>query len=223
MASSINEVDENGVRKIGGHTLRMRDFGDDQIPGTDDDLLNIAGCQTQGCHPELTDFDINGTQTKVKELLTTLATLLKENNHEFLPANEPGSCARCHKGGTVPFLDDPDGTLENAYTNYKLILNDRSLGIHNPGYVIKLLQDSISSIKTPPCSATYLFGENDPRLNTLREFRDNVLSKSAYGRVLIQQYYLWSPLIVEAMGNNEELKVQIKETVDKILEVIDSQ
>jgi len=36
--------------------------------------------------------------------------------------------------------------LEHAYTNYKLILNDRSWGIHNTGYVNKLLQDSIDNI-----------------------------------------------------------------------------
>ena len=135
----------------------------------------------------------------------------------------PGSCARCHKGGTVPFIDDPEGILENAYTNYKLILNDRSWGIHNPGYVKKLLQDSISSIQTSSCSATYLLGKNDPRLNTLRQFRDDVLSKSPNGREIIQLYYLWSPFIVKAMEENEILKEQLKETVDKILEVIDSQ
>ncbi len=72
--------------------------------------------------------------------------MLKGENHDFLPANEPGSCARCHKGGTVPFLDDEYDILEHAYTNYKLILNDRSWGIHNPGYINKLLQDSIDNM-----------------------------------------------------------------------------
>ena len=78
--------------------------------------------------------------------LSELETLLTENNYGFLPANEPGNCARCHKGGTVPFRNDPDNILENAYTNYKLIANDRSRGVHNPGYIKKLLQDSIDSI-----------------------------------------------------------------------------
>ena len=72
--------------------------------------------------------------------------MLKGENHGFLPANEPGKCARCHKGGTVPFLNDSYDILEHAYTNYKLMVNDRSQGIHNPGYVKKLLQDSIDSI-----------------------------------------------------------------------------
>ena len=47
----------------------------------------------------------------------------------------------------MPFQDDPKLVLENAYTNYKLVKNDRSWGIHNPPYVIKLLEDSIRSVK----------------------------------------------------------------------------
>ena len=137
-------TDTNGVLMIGGHTFRMRDFGMDNIPETDDDTLNIIVCQ--GCHEGLNDFDRNEVQTEVKELTVALSNLIKGNNHAFLPANEPGNCARCHMGGTVPFLDDPDNILENAYTNYKLIVNDRSKGIHNPGYIKKLLQDSIDSI-----------------------------------------------------------------------------
>jgi hypothetical protein len=145
MNTAQDSLDENGVRRIGGHTLRMRYFGADDIPRTEDDVLNIKVCQT--CHEGLYDFDRNGVQTETKNLLDTLSELLKDINHDFLPPSQPGKCARCHKGGTVPFLDDPDNVLENAYTNYKLILHDRSWGIHNPGYINKLLEDSINSIK----------------------------------------------------------------------------
>jgi hypothetical protein len=146
MSAAVADKDAQQVRKVGGHTLRMRDYGDDLIPGTPDDTLNILVCQ--GCHAGLINFDRNGVQTEVKGLLTELSTLLKGNNHDFLPANQPGKCARCHKGGTVPFLDDPDKILEHAYTNYKLFVNDRSYGIHNPGYTRKLLQDSIVSVQS---------------------------------------------------------------------------
>ena len=145
MDTAVTANDANGVRKIGGHTMRMRDYGDDQVPETADDILNIAVCQ--GCHTGVADFDRNNKQTEIKEKLAALADMLKGDNHDFLPANEPGSCARCHKGGTVPFLDDEYEILEHAYTNYKLILNDRSWGIHNPGYINKLLQDSIENVR----------------------------------------------------------------------------
>ena len=150
-AGAVN--DEKGVLKVGGHTFRMRDFGSDLIPDTDDDILNIAACRN--CHPGAASFDINALQTEIQSLTSELFGLLTRNNHGFLPANEPGNCARCHKGGTVPFLNDPDQILENAYTNYKLIVNDRSKGVHNPGYVKKLLQDSIQSIKNDYRSAPF--------------------------------------------------------------------
>ena len=145
MSTASSGEDENNVRSIGGHTFRMRDFGPDDVPETGDDVLNIGVCQS--CHPGVTDFDKSGMQTEIRELLSTLGGLLTGKNHDFLPANQPGKCARCHKGGTVPFIDDQDNVLENAYTNYKLILNDRSWGIHNPGYIKKLLEDSITSIQ----------------------------------------------------------------------------
>ena len=145
MDTTIAAKDENGVLVIGGHTFRMRDFGPDNTPGTDDDVLNTAPCRR--CHPGLDDFDRNGFQSEVQSLLNELQDILTGKNHGFLPANEPGNCARCHKGGTLPFLDDPENILEHAYTNYKLIVNDRSRGIHNPGYIKKLLQDSIASVK----------------------------------------------------------------------------
>ncbi len=47
----------------------------------------------------------------------------------------------------MPFDDDPRLILENAYTNYKLVMNDRSWGIHNYKYTRKLLEDSIRSLK----------------------------------------------------------------------------
>jgi len=147
MSKAVSDIDGNKVRKVGGHTIRMRDFGQDKISGTGDDLLNNIICQQ--CHPGLETFDRNGIQTEVRQLLCELAEFLKQNNHGFLPANQSGRCARCHHSGvTVPFLDDPNMVLENAYTNYKLIMNDRSFGIHNPGYVKKLLQDSLNAVKS---------------------------------------------------------------------------
>jgi hypothetical protein len=145
MAKDITDTDSYGVLKVGAHSLRMRDVGPDGDPGTADDLLNIAVCQ--GCHPGLTTFDRNGTVTSIKNKLDTLGNLLKVNNHDYLPPFQPGKCATCHRGGTLPFINDTETkTLENAYLNYKLILHDRSFGVHNPGYIERLLDDSIAAI-----------------------------------------------------------------------------
>lgn len=45
----------------------------------------------------------------------------------------------------------------------------------------------------------------------LRYFRDNVLSQTSGGQEAIKLYYEWSPVIVEAMENDEEFKEYVKE------------
>jgi predicted CXXCH cytochrome family protein len=155
-------TDAYGVRAVGGHTLRMRDAGpngslggfgprpDDpdgeKDPGDPDDILNLSACRY--CHKGLTTFNRNGLQKAVYDKWKELGALLESLNGGTLPGFRPGDkCATCHKGGTVPFQDDPKLVLEDAHTNYKLVKNDRSWGIHNPPYVVKLLEDSIRSVK----------------------------------------------------------------------------
>lgn len=169
MNPSAPKQDASGVRRLGGHTMRMRDAGPDGRlggfgPSPDDpgrrreeygrdDLLNLGPCQR--CHRGgLTTFDLRGRQSEVYRLWLELGRRLSALNHGRLPGYKPGDkCATCHRGGTLPFDDDPELVLENAYTNYKLVGNDRSWGIHNYRYTRQLLEDSLRSLaglKIPP-------------------------------------------------------------------------
>ena len=156
-------LDQAGVAKLGGHTMRMRDAGPDGLLGgfgpsfddpkrmrennSADDILNLVPCQT--CHPGATTFDIDGKQSEIYALWTELGNLLRADNSGVLPGYKPGDkCATCHRGGTLPFDSDPNLVLENAYTNYKLVANDRSWGIHNYDYTKLLLVDSLESVKS---------------------------------------------------------------------------
>jgi predicted CXXCH cytochrome family protein len=155
-------LDARRVRAVGGHTLRMRDAGANGIlggfgpraddpgrnrdPEDNDDILHLAACRT--CHRGLENFDRHGFQSAIYARWNRLGELLKAANYGVLPDFRPGDkCATCHRGGTLPFDDDPQLHLENAYTNYKLVRNDRSWGIHNPEYVKKLLEDSIAAVE----------------------------------------------------------------------------
>lgn len=162
MDTSVETVDANGIRDVGGHTLRMRAVGqgttlggygprwDDRTamrPGEEaGNTLNTAPCLT--CHREAATFNLNNVQAENAALWQELGELLRAKNNGVLPGYQPGDkCATCHRGGTLPFDNDPDLLLESAYTNYKLIGNDRSWGIHNPGYIRRLLIDSINSLQ----------------------------------------------------------------------------
>jgi hypothetical protein len=162
LGDQTETVDAKGVRAVGGHTLRMRDTGPNGVlggfgpkpdapgqhknPAESDDILHLAPCRE--CHEDLDTFNRNGVQTAIYENWVVLGELLKKANAGLLPNYKPGDkCATCHRGGTLPFDNDPSLVLENAYTNYKLIKNDRSWGVHNPEYSKKILADSIASVK----------------------------------------------------------------------------
>jgi len=91
---------------------------------------NMNSCTT--CHPGATDFDINGVQTEVTALMAVLEEQLK-----------------------VEGILDSDGELvtgpytvgvANAYWNWEFTYQDHSHGVHNPGYNLALLKNSIESL-----------------------------------------------------------------------------
>ncbi len=84
------------------------------------------------CHGDVTDFDIDGVQTEVTALLTTLESKLEEkgvmSDGEVVPATY-------------------EVTLARAYYNYILCEEDRSEGVHNPEYIKALLTNTIEALQ----------------------------------------------------------------------------
>jgi hypothetical protein len=70
------------------------------------------------------------------------------------------------------------------------------------------------------CCLLKIYGEDSDEIAIMRYIRDNVLSKSENGREIIKTYYRLSPAIARAMRRDKELKAEIKEMVDGILEAI---
>jgi hypothetical protein len=88
-----------------------------------------------------------------------------------------------------------------------------------------IIQSTVDFLKqfdpsSTTCTAEKIYGVYSEETKHLRFFRDNVLNKTQEGRELIRLYYKWSPAIVKAMGEDEELKEQMKELIDGILPVI---
>lgn len=90
---------------------------------------SVAVCAS--CHDGAEDFNINNFQTDIEGLLETLKGELETAG--MIDAD--GYAVE----GTYP--TDQVG----AFYNYKLVLEDRSLGIHNPGYAEALLRNSIEA------------------------------------------------------------------------------
>ena len=70
------------------------------------------------------------------------------------------------------------------------------------------------------CAVETIYGEDSGETILLRKFRDDVLSKTPEGRNLIKLYYRWSPVIIKAMREDQEIKKEMKGLVNGILPLI---
>jgi hypothetical protein len=64
---------------------------------------------------------------------------------------------------------------------------------------------------------------DEAQLDTIRRFRDEVLSKTPVGKEIIELYYQWGPMIASMMEEDEVFKGEVKELIDSILPMIKSE
>ena len=96
--------------------------------------------------------------------------------------------------------------------NYEFSLE----GVNGPG-----TSTTTTSNSSGPCALSLIYGEHSADTELLRSIRDNVLSKTREGRELITLYYQWSPVIVRAMEEDEDLKQEIKAMIDALFPIIE--
>jgi len=70
------------------------------------------------------------------------------------------------------------------------------------------------------CPANFALEGDSNDLNTLRKFRDEVLSKTPVGQEIIKLYYELSPVIVKAMTEDKEFREEVKDMIDGILPLV---
>ena len=113
----------NGHKEVGCTTCHMYEGSHTFNPSLD-------ACTK--CHGDQDDFDIDGLQTEVEELLVEIAAELEAKgvmlDGEVVPGTYPVDYAR-------------------AYYNYIGIEEDRSMGVHNPKYVVAILENTLQSLQ----------------------------------------------------------------------------
>lgn len=84
-------------------------------------------------------------------------------------------------------------------------------------------QTSSKPVKKEGCYiATAVYGSYDaPQVMTLRRYRDETLSNTAFGRWFIKIYYRFSPTIAEKLKNAKRLNKFVRSILDKWVEKID--
>ena len=91
----------------------------------------------QACHSDAENFDIDGTQTEVMELMEELKALLIDAGIVDLDLDAEG--ARTITG----FFPEE---VVAARWNYMMVLEDHSFGVHNPSYIKAMLEASIAAL-----------------------------------------------------------------------------
>jgi len=69
--------------------------------------------------------------------------------------------------------------------------------------------------------ATMAYGDYDnPQVMILRQFRDEVLDKSTFGKWFIKTYYHHSPRLVEILKNQRTVNFIIRKTLNQFIKLI---
>jgi hypothetical protein len=89
----------------------------------------------QACHADAEDFDVNGVRTEVEAMLEELHAIFveegmldPETDLWTVPATYPEAVA-------------------NAMWNYKYVVYDKSMGVHNSAYTKALLESALEAMR----------------------------------------------------------------------------
>lgn len=106
---------------------------------------NVESCLS--CHADAEDFNINGLQTEVDELIEELTVLLSEKHMLETSAHEP-----YHTGMPLEDLhpvvgEYPEDQAAALWNYIYIVVEDGSRGVHNPSYTKALLEKSIEALQ----------------------------------------------------------------------------
>ena len=77
-----------------------------------------------------------------------------------------------------------------------------------------------TTMRSGPCAAEAIYGENAEETELLRKYRDNVLSKTPEGQEIIKTYYKFSPKVTRLLEQRPLLKNMAKTFIDGMLQGI---
>ncbi|OGO37948.1 MAG: hypothetical protein A2W35_00390 [Chloroflexi bacterium RBG_16_57_11] len=111
-------------------------------------LPKVARCQT--CHADATDFDMTGTQTEITAMLEELHTIFVDKKLLNPDTDLWGIYDAATGEWSAPNADAPltvSEAVANAMWNYKFVVYDKSMGVHNSAFTRALLQQALDALK----------------------------------------------------------------------------
>jgi len=104
----------------------------------------------QACHADATDFDMNGTQTEVTALVDELHALFVDKKLLNPETDLWGIYDAATGKWSNPSADAPwtvPEAVANAMWNYKFVVYDKSMGVHNAAYTKAMLGSALEAMK----------------------------------------------------------------------------
>jgi len=113
--------------------------------------------------------------------------------------------------------------FDNCDKNFTICYTAGSTGFTSPtwyGYPAAICEEpttTTTTISSWSCAVELIYGENSEQTELLREYRDNVLSKTPEGQETIKTYYKFSPTVTNLLENSPQLKSKAKMIIDSML------
>ena len=134
-------------------------------------------------------------------------------NNYLLPADtrsvliQGGNHTYCGWYDTSPYPVQPDdGEATITHKKQQAILDNATL----------VLLDEVSGKKPSICPVVAVLGKDAPAVTSLRQFRDNILAESAFGRKVIELYYGNADSVNSALDRSPALRAVAR----RMLEII---
>ena len=159
-ACHMSRPPQGGAGKLGSHSWGMHTTLAD---GTD--LYNTTGCAS--CHGPILDFNVNGAQDEIHELLTLVSGPLPKSSSGELYTHDNGG----HGSAPEGTMTDPE--LKAAW-NAAFVEFDGSEGVHNFVYAKSLLAASLVDLggESPQAAAGDFDGDGSVAFSDIFMFVD---------------------------------------------------
>jgi len=126
------------------------------------------------------------------------------------PIDNPGACALVlfHVNSTAPEAEDMN--CDWCHHKCEPVVSPTTSTTGNL---------TTTTTITNSCPIEEIYGENSVEVAVLKNLRDTMLSTTPEGQMVIRLYYELSPVILMAIQHDEELRTEMKEMIDGVLEV----
>ncbi|MBR4325249.1 MAG: WYL domain-containing protein [Bacteroidales bacterium] len=124
-----------------------------------------------------------------------------------------GELVKKNSNADISTTSNKSSNSTNSY-NYRLIT-------YSPTTISSYSLKSSSKSSEGCYIATMVYGDYDhPKVMILRQYRDNHLMKSCFGRWFVKSYYYVSPKAVKVLRNKNLINNLLRKVIDRIVEKI---